>query len=220
MEGDSSDLFNEEMNQTSKVNGLLARRHALISQKNRLTWLKDGDRNSAFFHRLHSTQKSKASIKTIQVGNCFITLDNEIGAHVVAYYERLFAKDQDLSSDYSILNSFSWPTISPNHNLLLRATPSHDEIRSAVFGLEASSSPGPDGLGVFFYHKCWDTISKDVSAAIIHFFTTLEIPNEMNSSLVTLIPSCGFFSSYGLQAYCYGQLFVQDFYKNYSYKTR
>lgn len=60
VEGDSDDLFNEEMNQTSKVNGLLARRHALISQKNRL---QDGDRNSAFFHRLHSAQKSRASIK-------------------------------------------------------------------------------------------------------------------------------------------------------------
>lgn len=107
IDGDSDNLFLNEMNQTSKVNGLLARRHALISKKNCLQWLKDGERNSSFFHRLHSTNKSRASIKMVQVGDYFITLDSAIGQHVVFYYQQLFSRDTNLLSDFSFLNHFN-----------------------------------------------------------------------------------------------------------------
>lgn len=63
-----------------------------------------------------------------------------------------------------------------------------DEVKHAIFSLDAISSPGPDGFGEFFYHKCWDIIAMDVFNAIIHLFSTLNIPEGMNSSLVMLIP--------------------------------
>lgn len=94
------------MNQISKLNGLIARRDALISQNNRLQWLKDGNKNLAFFHRLHSSRKSKASIKIVQVGDSFITVDTEIGNHVGSYYKNLFSKDYNLLQDFTILQNF------------------------------------------------------------------------------------------------------------------
>lgn len=72
--------------------------------------------------------------------------------------------------------------------MLLTATPDEFEVREAVFGLNGDSSPGPDSFGGSFYQKCWDIISDDVTTAIIHLFTTLEIPDGMNSSMVTLLP--------------------------------
>lgn len=134
---------------------------------------------------------SKASIKTVQVGDNFISLTSKIGHHVVSYYKDLFAKANHTSQDFSILRDFSWNTIWEEQNSLLTATPSLDEIRDAVLGLDASSSPGPDGFGGYFYHKCWGTISDDVSVAITHIFVTLDILEGMNSSFVTLIPKVG-----------------------------
>lgn len=67
------------MYQIATLNGLLARRHALLTQKNRLQWLKDGDRNSAFFHRIYSTRKSYALIKMVQIDDTFVTIDLQIG---------------------------------------------------------------------------------------------------------------------------------------------
>lgn len=51
------------------------------------------DQNSAFFHRLHSSKKSRASINIVQVGDEFITLTSDIGHHIVDFYGKLFKED-------------------------------------------------------------------------------------------------------------------------------
>lgn len=161
------------MNLIATLNGFLAHHHAMLSQKNILQWLQDGDINSGFFRRLHSTQKSRASINTVQVGDTFVTLESDIGHHVVNYYKKLFAKDELLSLDFAVLSNFDWPHVSPKQNMLLTATPFSEEIHEAISGLDPSSSPGPDGFGGFFYQKFWDVISDDVSNAIIFPFAPL-----------------------------------------------
>lgn len=73
---------------------------------------------------------------------------------MVDYYEKLFKEDVSLLQDFSVLDSFTWNSLSPDQNSLLMATPSHDEIQEAAFGLDPASSSGPDCLRGFFYQKC------------------------------------------------------------------
>lgn len=100
LEGDMEERFEIEMNCATTLNDLLACRQAFLSQKNRLQWLQDGDRNLAFFHKLHSSKNSRASTNMIQVGSDFISIELEIGHHVVGYYEKLFKADSTISTDY------------------------------------------------------------------------------------------------------------------------
>lgn len=104
VQGDSDQLFNEEMHHTSIVNWLFVQRHALLTQRGRLQQLEDVDRNFAFFHKFHSARCTRASISTIQVGDTFITVGEEIGQHMVSFYETLFIVDTTLNSDFSILD--------------------------------------------------------------------------------------------------------------------
>lgn len=106
-----------------------------------------------FFHRIHSTRKSRASIKTVQVENSFINVESEIGQHVVNYYKKLFAKDDTLDTNFGCLQKISWSQVSSDQNSLLKANPSQEEVRLAAFGLDPASSPGPDGFGGCFYQK-------------------------------------------------------------------
>ncbi|KAL8529269.1 hypothetical protein ACS0TY_006627 [Phlomoides rotata] len=85
-----------------------------------------------------------------------------IGAHVVIYYSELFSARVGGPQDYSILDEFITPVISEVHNLSLVAIPTDEEIKQAVFGMDSSSAPGPDGFGGCFYHACWDIIAGDI----------------------------------------------------------
>ncbi|KAL8488066.1 hypothetical protein ACS0TY_024374 [Phlomoides rotata] len=97
--------------------------------------------------------------------------------------------NQDLDTyDDSVLGNFSQPVLDPTDNDMLTSLPSVEEIKKAVFDMEPSSSPSPDGFGGTFYHTCWDIISYYVIEAVRFFFTSLHIPFGLNSSFVTLIP--------------------------------
>lgn len=157
--GDFDVRFDLEMNSTSRVNNLLARRHAYLTQRNWLQWLKDGDINSTFFHRLHITTTLRGSIKIVQVGDFLYNVEVEIGDQIVTYYERLHTADNILSRDYSVLDGFVWGTVSHDQNLLV-ATLSDEEIKEVFFGLSADSTPEPDSFGVTF------TIHVEISSLL------------------------------------------------------
>ena len=37
-----------------------------------------------------------------------------------------------------------------------------DEIKAVVWGLNSEGAPGPDGIPIFFYKNCWDTIAPEL----------------------------------------------------------
>ncbi|XP_042487640.1 uncharacterized protein LOC122067865 [Macadamia integrifolia] len=56
-------------------------------------------------------------------------------------------------------------------NLALMVVPSADEIKAAIFDLDPSSTPGPDGFPGTFYHCCWSIVCPKVCLAVQNFFS-------------------------------------------------
>ncbi|KAL6135028.1 hypothetical protein ACLB2K_067256 [Fragaria x ananassa] len=68
------------------------------------------------------------------------------------------------------------------------ALPSHEEVLSALKGMDSASAPGPDGFNGYFFVSCWDIVGDEVVAAVQYFFRFGTLPASFNSSLITLIP--------------------------------
>ncbi|KAL6146659.1 hypothetical protein ACLB2K_057337 [Fragaria x ananassa] len=75
-----------------------------------------------------------------------------------------------------------------SENCCLLAIPSVEEIKNAVFSMNADSAPGPDGYSGHFFQVCWDFVGLDVVHAVTSFFQTGYILPNLNSSFVALIP--------------------------------
>ncbi|KAL8457094.1 hypothetical protein ACS0TY_034251 [Phlomoides rotata] len=67
MYGDDEDRFDREVNCQVHLNRLLDRQQTLITQKNHLQWLSDGDRNTNFFHIANAVRKTNSGLTSLLV---------------------------------------------------------------------------------------------------------------------------------------------------------
>jgi hypothetical protein len=73
-------------------------------------------------------------------------------------------------------------------NEKLDAPFSDQEIENALFMMHPNKSPGPDGFTTGFYIKHWDILKVDVYAAIRQFLEGGGMPENVNKTILVLIP--------------------------------
>ncbi|XP_019259289.1 PREDICTED: uncharacterized protein LOC109237434 [Nicotiana attenuata] len=62
------------------------------------------------------------------------------------------------------------------------------EVKKAIFGINFNKSPGPDGYGAGFYKDAWRMVRKDITGAVIEFFSNGQMLNQLNATMITFIP--------------------------------
>ncbi|KAL5736596.1 hypothetical protein ACOSQ2_031384 [Xanthoceras sorbifolium] len=73
-------------------------------------------------------------------------------------------------------------------NMVLDAKFSADEIRHALFQMHPTKAPGVDGLPALFFQKYWSIVGDGVVAACLGCLNDGLPMQEVNSTLITLIP--------------------------------
>ena len=61
-----------------------------------------------------------------------------------------------------------------------------EEVRAAMQGLNREGAPGPDGILVFFYQKCWNLVGLEMMATIEDFRIGVCNMDHMNKTFVAL----------------------------------
>jgi len=103
--------------------------------------------------------------------------------HVVNYFQNIFC-----GVNNGMVAAASPCLVTGEDNNLLLAMPLFDEIKNAVFDMNADGAPGPDGFGGHFYQHFWDIVGADVVSSVQEFFyTSVLIPNS-NANILVLIP--------------------------------
>ncbi|XP_057803482.1 uncharacterized protein LOC131018790 [Salvia miltiorrhiza] len=156
-------------------------------QKSRISWLTDGDRNTVFFHVTLRYKHKPREISQLMIDGARDSNEDRIGGHIVDYFTTLFTEDSGSDVGIEAIEAVIDPVISDDHNAVLSASPSDEEITAAVFSMDADSSPGPDGFSGKFYQACWAIIKHDVWAAVRTFFLRSYLPSGCNFSTLILI---------------------------------
>jgi hypothetical protein len=134
------------------LNEWLRRNEALWKQKSRELWLKDGDRNSKFFHLSTIIRRQRNSIDAIKGDEGdWITCKKSIRVHMVKKIYVLFTEEPvNFPPD---LEQLIRPSISFEDNTELCCIPTAQEIKAIIFYIQSQKAPGPDGLPALFYHR-------------------------------------------------------------------
>ena len=158
----------------------------LWMQKSRELWLKEGDRNTMFFH-LSTIIRRRNHIDAIksEEGH-WVTSPTQIRQTILSSFKNLYA--EEYVSFLEHLDNLMANCITEEDNDLLMKIPSREEIKETLFQMHDLKASGPDGFPALFYKEFWPMVGDAVTNAILSFFTNGCLPREANSSLIVLIP--------------------------------
>ncbi|KAI9157503.1 hypothetical protein LWI28_023591 [Acer negundo] len=186
--GFSNDLFIAEASVHSELDVLLRRQKCFFRDRSRVRWLRDGDRNSSFFHASIKRRLYRNTISALSITKVLLEDRPTIRDHIISYYSGLFSSDvSGVGRDLSIADDMIPSLVTATENTFLTSVLSADDIHDAVIAMDAASAFGPDGFSGSFYQRCWDVVGSDVVLAVQDFFITGVIFLGLNSSFIVLL---------------------------------
>ena len=186
----------EGRNQNRKANIIELRRkleeayrkeEVFWGQKARINWLREGDKNTNYFHAVVEGRRKRNHFSTLQKEDRkWCDSENEVEEEISSYFQKLFTSTYPEQFD-TILQGIS-PSITNQMNLRLIRPIFELEIKKAIFSLHPNKAPGPDGMTLIFFQRFCHIIKQDLIAAIHSVCHSGNLLRSVNETPITLIP--------------------------------
>lgn len=184
---DESDLLDRKKT-WDELNRLRELQDNLRVQQAKSRWVKEGDTNSKYFHKIVECKGRMRQWKGVRIKGKWLEDVGEVKEGVRLHFENLFADKN--ASDCVLPPCMEGHKLSADSRLVLEARFTEEEIRSAVWGSGLDKSPGPDGFAASFFREFWETIKEDVVGFFNEFYVNGKLAKGLNYSFITLIPKC------------------------------
>lgn len=176
-------LAEEDILKLDELNPALDTEEAFFKQKARVSWLKDGDHNTQYFHATLTeirARKTRWRIKdesgTMLTGKVNIKRQAELD----------FIKIVGTASRVESLFQ-SAPLLSDAHIKSLIKEVTAKKVEQVVKNMDPDKAPGPDGFNAYFFQSCWDIVKEDLVKAITNLFKEVALEGKYSTFFV-LIP--------------------------------
>ncbi|GJW60307.1 RNA-directed DNA polymerase, eukaryota, reverse transcriptase zinc-binding domain protein, partial [Tanacetum coccineum] len=159
----------------------------LLHQKVRIQWLKEGDKNTSYFHRILKSRKHQGRVEFICGEDGSRYEGREVAGQFVKHFHSF------LGTKHSVINmSFLGDIVSLKlteeevADMIIEVN--DKEIKEAIFDIDSDKAAGRDGYSSCFFKKSWEIVGKDVCKAIKEFFITGKLLGKINATLIALVP--------------------------------
>jgi hypothetical protein len=150
-------------------------------------WLKEGDRNTSFFHARATTRRNTNRISYLLKEDGTRCEDKEeIKRMAHDFYLNLFSSEPCQRMD-AVLETIPCK-VNQITNEDIDKPYSDEEIRDALFQMGPTKAPGPDGFPALFYQRHCDFFKKDICSAVRGFLQGDQLPDGLCDTNIVLIP--------------------------------
>jgi hypothetical protein len=158
--------------------------------RSRQTWLKCGDSNSRYFHKVASFNRDKKYIWSIKdSGGDFISGQKGLQDEAVSHFSRLFKKTANLDHSGMVATASLFPRfVSDVEAAALFKPVTLSEIKNILIHFNLERSPGPDGWSAEFFSYFFDLVGLDLLQMVEDTRTSGKIVGSINSTFIVLIP--------------------------------
>ncbi|RVX17539.1 hypothetical protein CK203_003885 [Vitis vinifera] len=157
-------------------------------QKSRELWLKEGDRNTCFFHRMANAHRRNNSLDRIMINGEWLTEDQEVRKGIVNAFQNLLSEESGWRAD---IEGLHLNQLNSREAEDLEMPFSEEEIHFALTEMRGDKFPGPDGFTAVFWQACWDFVKEEVVDLFKEFYEHGSFAKCLNTTFLVLIPKKG-----------------------------
>ncbi|GAU36760.1 hypothetical protein TSUD_213250 [Trifolium subterraneum] len=187
--GEEVELSTEEVDCRKEKFGALWKlfksKEALMFQRSRSKWLKEGDANTKFFHGSVKNRVKTNFISALCVDGRWLDSPNLIKEAVHSFFENHVSSTPRVRPT---LEGVEFNSLSEEDNRGLTSPFTLEEIEEAVRDSDGNKSPGSDGFNYAFLKKFWELLKGDIRVMFDQFHGNSCFPKSFLSYFVTLIP--------------------------------
>jgi hypothetical protein len=154
-------------------------------QKSRVLWLKEGDNNTKFFHKMANSHRRYNYMERVEVDGVVYEEVPEVCEIVVHFYESLYQEHEPWRPT---VNGLDFGVISSEERDMLKRKFKTEEVLQVVKDLQGDKAPGPDGFTMAFFQHCWSVIGGEVMDFFAEVHTHCKFEKSLNASFIALIP--------------------------------
>jgi len=136
----------------------IARKERYWRQLSRSKLIKEGDRNTKFFHLKASMRKQRNKIDRLWCQGEEINNMKQIEEEIISHFKRLYTKQEGTTFD---IESLGLQKLSQDEKERLEQQVSRKEIDDALSRCDSSKAPGYDGFNLRCIKKMWPVIGED-----------------------------------------------------------
>jgi hypothetical protein len=157
-------------------------------QRSRDRNVKEGDRNTKYFHAVANQRKRKNTIYDIEGTDGVVSSTENIIKVATQYYKEIFKFEP--RPQINISNNFfsEGGKVSEEENAVLEEEFTEEEIKKRVFESYPDGAPGPNGISFMFYQHFWNVVKGDLIEMFDDFHKGRLDLYRLNFALVTIIP--------------------------------
>ncbi|KAH9688162.1 reverse transcriptase domain-containing protein [Citrus sinensis] len=173
----------------SQLNAMLVDEEIYWKQHSRADWLREGDKNTKYFHAKASARKRKNKVWGIENEQGIWLKDrDEIEEEIYSHFQELFTTSSPTPSQIQATLQDMTEKVTPEMNVQLELPFTAEDVEEALANMCPTKAPGPDGLPAAFFQKHWKSVRNGVISTCLNVLNEQGNPSTLNHTFIALIP--------------------------------
>ncbi|RVW88360.1 LINE-1 reverse transcriptase-like [Vitis vinifera] len=157
-------------------------------QMSRELWLREGDKNTGFFHKMASAHWRNNFLDRIIINGEELVEEQEVREGIVKAFQHQPREEPGWRAD---LEGLHLKSLDHSEAEALEVPFTEEEIFAALKDMNGDKAPGPDGFTVAFWQACWDFAKEEIVELFKEFYDQKSFAKSLNATFLVIIPKKG-----------------------------
>ena len=157
--------------------------------KSREVWLKEGDRNTNFFHKMTNAHRKRNTMAKVKINGISITEKVDIREGIIQAFQKLLLEPPQ---EWRPSVEDMWFIVLHSQDVSKLEEPfCGEEAFMALSKLNRDKAPGLDGFSLAFWQHCRDVVKVEVLSFFKEFHEQGCFVKILNATFLVLVPKGG-----------------------------